>query len=179
MRVVYIGRFQPFHKGHLAVIKHLAKAGHDILLGIGSVQESRTLRNPFTGGERLNMIHLACEPYFNRIKYVCGLRDTNDDEKWYHLVMERFTPWEFDAIYTNNEHDRKIFEKHGIKMLGGELFERDKYEGTKIRELIAKGSREVKWKYMVPVKTVTYLEDIRAREIIKDAYRREVNESKE
>jgi len=37
-----IGRFQPFHLGHLLLIKEAAKEADIIVIGIGSSQESRT-----------------------------------------------------------------------------------------------------------------------------------------
>jgi nicotinamide-nucleotide adenylyltransferase len=37
-----IGRFQPFHKGHLQVVKTIARDCDDIIIGIGSAQYSHT-----------------------------------------------------------------------------------------------------------------------------------------
>lgn len=54
--LVFIGRFQPFHKGHEHVISvALRKARHVIVL-IGSSKCARSLRNPFTWQERASMI---------------------------------------------------------------------------------------------------------------------------
>ena len=51
-----IGRFQPFHLGHLeAVIFALSKV-EKLYIGIGSSNKSNEKRNPFTADERKNMI---------------------------------------------------------------------------------------------------------------------------
>lgn len=50
--LVYIGRFQPFHNGHLSVIEAAAKHAPHILCLIGSANASRSIRNPFLYLER-------------------------------------------------------------------------------------------------------------------------------
>jgi bifunctional NMN adenylyltransferase/nudix hydrolase len=57
--LVFIGRFQPFHLGHLAVIRRaLAEARHVLVLA-GSARRPRSIRDPFTAEERAAMIQ-AC-----------------------------------------------------------------------------------------------------------------------
>ena len=51
-----LGRFQPFHLGHLNVINEVIKEGLLPIIGIGSSQEGNTVNNPFTSKERIEMI---------------------------------------------------------------------------------------------------------------------------
>lgn len=53
---LFIGRFQPFHNGHLAVIKHGLKIAEKLIIIIGSCSAARNIKNPFTYGERADMI---------------------------------------------------------------------------------------------------------------------------
>lgn len=54
--LVFIGRFQPFHFGHLAVIRRaLAEARHVLVL-VGSAHRPRSIRDPFTAAERAAVI---------------------------------------------------------------------------------------------------------------------------
>lgn len=54
---VFIGRFQPVHNGHMQVIKLALKSAKDVLVLIGSANEARSHRNPWTYFERKeNMI---------------------------------------------------------------------------------------------------------------------------
>jgi bifunctional NMN adenylyltransferase/nudix hydrolase len=53
---VFIGRFQPFHNGHLTVIKEALRRGDHALILIGSASSPRSYRNPFTAQERERMI---------------------------------------------------------------------------------------------------------------------------
>jgi bifunctional NMN adenylyltransferase/nudix hydrolase len=54
--LVYIGRFQPFHKAHLETIKIASKQCKNLIIIVGSNSAHRTLRNPFTSDERIEMI---------------------------------------------------------------------------------------------------------------------------
>src|SRR5438128_7695089 len=58
-RAFFIGRFQPFHRGHLATVKRILESNDEIIVGIGSAQYSHTGENPFTAGERYEMIKRA------------------------------------------------------------------------------------------------------------------------
>jgi bifunctional NMN adenylyltransferase/nudix hydrolase len=80
---VFIGRFQPFHAGHLQVIRAgLARADHLIVL-IGSAWQPRTPRNPWTHQEREQMIR-ACLSEAEQARLLCApLMDIPyNDEAW-------------------------------------------------------------------------------------------------
>lgn len=52
----FIGRFQPFHNGHIEVIKEALNRANRVGILIGSATTPRTLRNPWTYDERVQMI---------------------------------------------------------------------------------------------------------------------------
>lgn len=54
--LVFIGRFQPFHNGHKAVIDEALKRCDEVIILIGSANLPRSLRNPFSIAERTAMI---------------------------------------------------------------------------------------------------------------------------
>ena len=58
-RGFYVGRFQPYHNGHQAVLTELARTCDEIIIGVGSAQLSHTTENPYTAGERVLMITRA------------------------------------------------------------------------------------------------------------------------
>lgn len=57
--LVFIGRFQPVHHGHLAVINAGLEAASHLLILTGSARRPRSVRDPFTVQERAQMIR-AC-----------------------------------------------------------------------------------------------------------------------
>jgi bifunctional NMN adenylyltransferase/nudix hydrolase len=79
---IYIGRFQPFHKGHLAVLEHALALAEKVVVVIGSAYASRGVRNPFTLPERSEMVLKAAGDESHRV--VCiGARDHfYSDEAW-------------------------------------------------------------------------------------------------
>lgn len=59
--LVFIGRFQPFHKGHKAVIDEALKRAKQVVVVVGSSFAARNIRNPFTFEERKAMIEACYE----------------------------------------------------------------------------------------------------------------------
>jgi len=57
--LIYIGRFQPPHNGHFAIIRKALEQTEKLLLFIGSHEVCRSLRNPFTTEERIEMLKIA------------------------------------------------------------------------------------------------------------------------
>ena len=56
MKALFIGRFQPFHLGHLLLLQRLSKQYDEFIIGIGSSQYQNTYDNPFSEEERRQMI---------------------------------------------------------------------------------------------------------------------------
>ena len=56
-----VGRFQPFHNGHMDVVRKCASESEHLIVGIGSAQYSHHPENPFTAGERYMMLEGALE----------------------------------------------------------------------------------------------------------------------
>lgn len=54
--LAFIGRFQPFHLGHKSVVDTALRRAKKVALILGSDQQPRTARNPFTTKERIQMI---------------------------------------------------------------------------------------------------------------------------
>lgn len=54
--LVFIGRFQPLHKGHVEVIKKAETLAKKVVVIVGSSFAARSTRNPFTFYERKEMV---------------------------------------------------------------------------------------------------------------------------
>lgn len=54
--LVFVGRFQPFHNEHKRIIDIALEKSKNVLVLVGSAGKARTIRNPFTFGERKHMI---------------------------------------------------------------------------------------------------------------------------
>jgi bifunctional NMN adenylyltransferase/nudix hydrolase len=79
---VYIGRFQPFHTGHAALLQRALEIAPVCVVVIGSAFQARTPKNPFTWEERAEMIRLSIAPAErSRLRFL-PLRDYYDQERW-------------------------------------------------------------------------------------------------
>jgi len=79
---VLIGRFQPFHSGHAALLAHALRTAPRVVLVLGSAHAARTPRNPFTAAEREAMIRATLTEPDNKRLVVAGQRDVWDVRRW-------------------------------------------------------------------------------------------------
>jgi bifunctional NMN adenylyltransferase/nudix hydrolase len=86
--LVFIGRFQPFHNGHLQVVRQgLARAKRLIIL-TGSSHQPRSTRNPWTAAEREAMIRGSVSAEENKRLLIAPLMDmVYNDEAWVRNVQ--------------------------------------------------------------------------------------------
>lgn len=86
--LVFIGRFQPFHRGHLEVLKTGLNMAEHVICLCGSAHLPRTLRNPFTFDEREVMIRQALPEAVQKRLLLAPLMDTPyNDELWMRKVQ--------------------------------------------------------------------------------------------
>lgn len=154
MKALYIGRFQPFHKGHLKVIKTIYKDYDQIIIGIGSSQYNNTYDNPFTSSEREQMIKETLNA--NKIKNykIILIPDIHNPPKWVDHVLSIYS--DFDIVVTNSEFVNFLFTEKGFKVLNTELFEKEKLSGNVIRKKINKNE---KWEHLVPKQVVNIIKE--------------------
>jgi nicotinamide-nucleotide adenylyltransferase len=144
MRGLYIGRFQPYHLGHQAVLRKIAEEVEEIVIVIGSAQESHTPDNPFTAGERVAMIYGALEDLRSRC-YVIPLQDVKRNAVWVSHILSMVPP--FQAVYSNNHLVAQLFAEAGIEVRKPPMYQREVYSGTAIRRLMLEGGD---WRSLVP-----------------------------
>lgn len=84
---VFIGRFQPFHLGHMAVVSEALTIATKVAIIVGSAGSSRSHRNPFTYDERVQMIRSSFPDEADRL-FFAPVEDTiYNDELWVKNVQ--------------------------------------------------------------------------------------------
>lgn len=87
----YIGRFQPFHNGHLKMVLEALKQVNHLIIFIGSSSTERILKNPFIASERQEMIHgCLSDDDKKRVSYAF-VADHPDDNVWYETIRENIS----------------------------------------------------------------------------------------
>lgn len=93
--LVFIGRFQPLHNGHCAVIQRATELAENVIVVVGSAFASRTIRNPFTYEERSEFIIKT----FPKVITVPARDYPYNDTKWVSNVREKvFAAMEYRGI---------------------------------------------------------------------------------
>jgi nicotinamide-nucleotide adenylyltransferase len=145
-QALFVGRFQPFHMGHLSVIKKALETEDRLIIMIGSAEENHEPANPFTAGERFQMIEAALDAEgVSHDRYaIIPIRNVENFMLWTTHV-DQYIP-SIHKIYTGSDIVKALYKAH------------DKYEiedvefvsnvsGTVIREKILKSDEE--WKQLV------------------------------
>ncbi len=163
MPALFIGRFQPFHLGHLNVIKTALEENDHLYIGIGSTQYSFEPENPFTTGERIEMIQktLQVEKLPAEKYSIIPIPNIENYALWPKHVSNYLPP--FQKIYTGSPIVKNLFENYNQELKTPYLIEfiekKLTISATEIRNLI-KTSGD--WQKLVPPTVANFLSEHQA-----------------
>ena len=160
--ILFIGRFQPLHNGHLSVIRDIAK--HAALkIVIGSAQYKNTADNPLSGEERKEMI-LSVLKAENIVADIHLITDVHDNKQWVNHVLKQ--TGHIDSVCSGNKLVIQLFKEKGIPVTV--IKEIQPLKATKIREAIR---QDKSIDSQVPPVVLQYLKKIRIAERLKSVQR--------
>lgn len=109
---VLIGRFRPFHNGHLALLNKALESAARVVVVLGSSFQARTPKNPFTWQECATMI-LECVPTQDRARIdFVPIRDYYNNERWVKAVergIANAAPGAKRVVLVGHEKDATSF----------------------------------------------------------------------
>lgn len=164
-RGLFVGRFQPFHLGHLATVKFALSRLEELIIIIGSAQTSHEIKNPFTAGERIQMIKdsLVEDSSVDMKKILLiPVSDVNMHSLWTHQV-DILVP-KYNVVFTNDILTALLFKQREIEVVEPSLYRRKELSATEVRSRMAK---DEDWKELVTIQTAKVVEDIHGIERIK------------
>ena len=167
-RGLYVGRFQPFHLGHLEAIKKILEEVEELVVVIGSAQYSHNKGNPFTAGERLVMIRNALEEAkvdSSRV-WIVPVPDVHLHMMWVS-ALEGYAP-KFQIVYSNEPLTKRLFMEAGYRVKGVPFFERQLYSSTIVREKMV---LDDSWRTLVPKIVSEFILDIDGVNRVRDLNR--------
>lgn len=131
-----IGRFQPFHLGHLWLIRHALQSVDRLIIGVGSANIKNHDNNFLTYEQRKEMLEMVFEKedLKDKLIKIVPLNDYFNDEVWFKKTIEKTGP--VDVVVGNNQWTNGIFEARGYPILRVGYYKRFFYEGEKIRKLL-------------------------------------------
>jgi nicotinamide-nucleotide adenylyltransferase len=164
-RALFVGRFQPFHHGHLYAVKKILEEADELILVVGSAQMSHEPDNPFTAGERIEMISAALDDAgIERTRYILiPIADAPSHRTWVSYV-ESQSP-RFDIVFSNQSLTRRLLIEAGYEVRGIEFHERSKLQATEIRHRILRGED---WSDLAPSSVCRIVKEIDGEDRIRD-----------
>ena len=158
-----IGRFQPFHLGHLEALQFALSKVDNLWVGLGSSNVPVEKTNPFSAEQRKEMILSSIDDSMKKKISIYFIPDLDNHIKWIEKI-DTIVP-KFEIIFSNDELTKHLYSKRSIKVESIPFVNRDKLSGTKIRELIIS---DQKWDDLVPEGTKKFLEKTSAKEFLKN-----------
>ena len=162
MNGLLIGRFQPFHLGHLDALKFALSKVEKLWIGIGSSNKPNQKQNPFSADERKQMILSSIDESISDRIQIFYIPDLENHEKWIESI-DTIVP-KFAVIFSNDELTQFLYSKREIKVISVPFTNRDVLSGTNIRDKI---NSNQKWENLVPVGTKKILQELGANDRLK------------
>ena len=163
MNGLLIGRFQPFHLGHLEALQFALSKVDKLWLGLGSSNKSVSKDNPFTTEQRKEMILSSINDSMKEKITIYFIPDVDNHIRWIEKI-DTIVP-KFDIIFSNDDLTKHLYSKRKIQVLTIPFLNRKSLSGTNIRDLII---CDQKWDHLVPNGTRNFLEKTNANEHLKN-----------
>jgi len=170
-RGLFVGRFQPFHMGHLKAVKDILEKLDELVIVVGSSQYSHRMDNPFTAGERVTMIRRALEEEgISPSRYwILPVPDVHVHMTWVAQVVG-YTP-KFIVVYTNDPLSRRLFIEAGYEVKPVPFHKRELYSATEIRKRMLNGKN---WEELLSSSVVQFIKEIGGVERLRDLAKTDV-----
>jgi len=157
MRGLMMGRFQPFHLGHLDLVKQILSECDQVIIAITSSQFNYLEKDPFTAGERIEMIHQSLKD--DRVDlsrcFIVAIENQSNIATW-GSYLEASLP-KFDKVYSGNDYVSMLLADSGCTVTSPKFLDREKYNASKIRKLMIENKE---WDDFVPKAVVNIIEKI-------------------
>ncbi len=161
-----IGRFQPFHNGHLDIVKKILKDNERVIIAIGSAEKNFLPQNPLTASERFQLIEAALQEEDIPTDRFCivPIRNVNNFALWVNHINIYVPP--YTKLYTGSEIVKACYEGkyHGDGPKIIQVEREIKISATKVREAIKNAES---WQNFVPKAVANLLEKWEISERLK------------
>ena len=163
MNGLLIGRFQPFHLGHLEALQFALSKVDKLWVGLGSSNKPMEKNNPFSAEERKKMILSSIDDSVKNKISIYFIPDLDNHVKWIEKI-DTIVP-KFDIVFSNDPLTDHLYSKRTIDVISIPFLNRDVLSGTNIRNLIIS---DQKWENFVPEGTKNFLINSSVKERLKN-----------
>ena len=163
MNGLLIGRFQPFHLGHLEALQFALSKVDKLWVGLGSSNKPVQKNNPFSAEERKQMILSSIDDSMKERISIYFIPDLDNHVKWIEKI-DTIVP-KFDIVVSNDGLTKHLYSKRSVQVIAIPFLNRNVLSGTNIRDLIIS---DQKWDNLVPQGTRNFLKTTSAKEHLKN-----------
>jgi bifunctional NMN adenylyltransferase/nudix hydrolase len=161
--LVLIGRFQPFHNAHLEIIKRCTALTDQLVVIVGSANQPRTYKNPFSFEERRKMILAATAGLSMRVYVEPNVDTIYNDQAWAVRVQGIQSKYRIlgakDAIIGHKKDDSSFYLDMFPQWEYINVEEIEPLSAVNIRDLYFKRNANMAFiKGVVPETTFVYLD---------------------
>ena len=155
-----MGRFQPFHLGHLDLIKQILEQCDEVIIAITSSQFNYLEKDPFTAGERIEMIHNSLkESEIDLSRCIIVAIENQFNIATWASYLKAALP-HFDKVYSGNDYVKMLLADSKIDVISPKFLDKPQYNATHIRSMIISDDN---WQSLVPKAVVKFLEKINGK----------------
>ena len=164
MRGLIMGRYQPFHLGHMALAEQAMAECDDIIIAVTSAQYNYLEKDPFTAGERIEMVRNAMsESGADPGRYmILGLENQHNVATWPSYLKVALPP--FQRVYSGNPYVAMLLGDQGIEVAQPKMLDRERFNATALRLMMAHGGD---WRSRVPPAVARFIESVSGEDRIR------------
>lgn len=162
---LFIGRFQPFHLGHIDALNQARKFWiTEFFIGIWSSNKEHTSENPFSYEERKNMITKILNAM--GVKFtIYPIPDVEKDENRKEYIMSNIP--KFDCVISGDIWTTNIFKKTKYPICNIKIMK--DIQNSSIKHMLHVGDIEG-LKELVPGQAIIYLKSMKADKRLEQYY---------
>jgi len=170
MRGLMMGRFQPFHLGHLELVKQILNDCDEVIIALTGSQFNYIEKDPFTSGERIEMIHQSLKE--NNIDlgkcYIVAIENQFNVATWASYLKSSLP--HFDKVYSGNDYVVMLLADSDHPVVSPKFLDRTQFNATKIRQMIA---NDGEWEKLVTFSVAQIIKKIKGVSRIKIIFKTE------
>jgi nicotinamide-nucleotide adenylyltransferase len=152
--IIFPGKFQPFHNGHLMVVQGMTKVSDNVVIII--CHDATGTDEPFTLDQRREMISAALLAVDIMDVTIATVKDTPSDADWVDQVLEAADSPSSPIIWTGNPDVKQLFEQRGIDTKN--IVPVPGIVSAEIRDLMA--AKDPTWRSKIPAGAIDVVEGV-------------------
>ncbi len=155
-RGLMIGRYQPFHLGHLSLAEHILSECEELVVAIGSPEANFTFNDPFTAGERITMVHESLKKRGLQLSscYIIPVPNSDNNYTWFESIRSMIP--KVKTVYSGNQFVQLLLPET-VNVKFPSFVKYKIFNGTRIRNLIVRNGN---WQDLVPTPVALFIKEI-------------------